>query len=105
MTIYYSDGQSSIFRTFQGWLAIRSVIFPQVPLISIFIHSELSLNSKAGPGQGTLKVFPDVLLSNAYIILRPFFRPLVSLSSKEILDAEKWEFGGPKIQGMLWSAD
>ncbi|KAJ7824584.1 hypothetical protein B0H14DRAFT_3728287 [Mycena olivaceomarginata] len=69
-SLYRRANQLSIFRTFQGWLAI----------------------SKAGPGQGTLKVFPDVLLSNAYIILRPFFRPLVSLSSKEILDAEKWEF-------------
>lgn len=75
------------------------------PSPAYFIDSELSLNSKAGPGQGTLNVFPDVLLSNAYIILRPFFRPLVPLSSKEILDAEKWEFGAPKIQAMLWSAD
>jgi hypothetical protein len=50
-------------------------------------------HSKTAPGQGTLKVFPDVLLSNAYIILRPFFRPLVPLDSEEILDAANWTFG------------
>ncbi|KAJ7861122.1 hypothetical protein B0H14DRAFT_3863581 [Mycena olivaceomarginata] len=77
---------SNVFRTFQGWLAL----------------------SKTAPGQGTLKVFPDVLLSNAYIILRPFFRPLVPLDSKEILDVDistpdfpgiiclDSGFGGPK---------
>ncbi|KAJ7511697.1 hypothetical protein B0H11DRAFT_711832 [Mycena galericulata] len=69
-SLYSRANQASIFRTFQGWLAI----------------------SKTGPQQGTLKVFPDVLLSNAYIILRPFFRPLVSLDSKDILDAKNWEF-------------
>lgn len=52
-----------------------------------------SISSKTGPQQGTLKVFPDVLLSNAYIILRPFFRPLVPAESKDILDAKNWEFG------------
>ncbi|KAJ6468308.1 hypothetical protein C8R45DRAFT_1018246 [Mycena sanguinolenta] len=69
-SLYRRPNQSSVFRTFQGWLAL----------------------SKTAPGHGTLKVFPDVLLSNAYIILRPFFRPLVSLDSKEILDASNWAF-------------
>lgn len=32
--------------------------------------------SDTGPNQGTLKVFPDLLLGSAYILLRPFFRPL-----------------------------
>jgi len=45
-------GQSSIFRSWQGWLAM----------------------SNTGPGEGTLKVFPNVQLSNAYVVLRPFFR-------------------------------
>lgn len=49
-SLYGRPSQSSIFRTFQGWLAM----------------------SEKGPTQGTLKVFPDVLLSSAYIILRPF---------------------------------
>ncbi|KAK7032721.1 DUF1479-domain-containing protein [Favolaschia claudopus] len=80
-SLYRRPNQSSIFRTFQGWLAI----------------------SQTGPSQGTLKVFPDILLSNAYIILRPFFRPLVSLDSKEILSAENWAFdiSGPEFPGIF----
>ena len=50
--------------------------------------------SETGPTQGTLRVFPDVGLSNAYIILRPFFRPLVDVKSPEIYDAKNWSFGG-----------
>ncbi|KAJ6596049.1 DUF1479-domain-containing protein [Mycena sp. CBHHK59/15] len=69
-SLYRRPNQSSVFRTFQGWLAL----------------------SKTGPHQGTLKVFPDVLLSNAYIILRPFFRPLVPADSKEVFDPKNWEF-------------
>ncbi|KAJ7220279.1 hypothetical protein GGX14DRAFT_434027, partial [Mycena pura] len=69
-SLYGRPNQSSIFRTFQGWLSL----------------------SKTGPGEGTLKVFPDVLISNAYIILRPFFRPLVPVDSEDILDAKNWAF-------------
>ncbi|KAG1853904.1 hypothetical protein DFJ58DRAFT_728031 [Suillus subalutaceus] len=63
-------GQATVFRTFQGWLAM----------------------SETAPTQGTLKVFPDVPLSNAYTILRPFFRPTVPLDSKDILDPKNWVF-------------
>ena len=49
--------------------------------------------SETGPTQGTLRVFPDVLLSNAYIILRPFFSPTVPSNSKDIYDANNWKFG------------
>lgn len=63
-------GQATVFRTFQGWLAM----------------------SEIAPMQGTLKVFPDVYLSNAYTILRPFFRPTVPLDSKDILDPKNWVF-------------
>ncbi|KAG1737148.1 uncharacterized protein EDB91DRAFT_491525 [Suillus paluster] len=69
-SLYGRAGQATVFRTFQGWLAI----------------------SKTAPTQGTLKVFPDVFLSNAYTILRPFFRPTVPLDSKDILDPENWVF-------------
>ncbi|KAJ7631784.1 hypothetical protein B0H17DRAFT_1108604 [Mycena rosella] len=80
-SMYRRPNQSSVFRTFQGWLAL----------------------SKTGPHQGTLKVFPDVLLSNAYIILRPFFRPIVPADSKEILDAKNWEFdiSTPEFPGIF----
>ncbi|KAG2133546.1 uncharacterized protein EDB93DRAFT_1308405 [Suillus bovinus] len=63
-------GQATMFRTFQGWLAM----------------------TQTAPTQSTLKVFPDVPLSNAYIILRPFFRPTVPLDSKDILDPKNWVF-------------
>ncbi|KAG1736520.1 hypothetical protein EDB19DRAFT_1896026 [Suillus lakei] len=69
-SLYGRPGQAAVFRTFQGWLAM----------------------SKTAPTQGTLKVFPDVLLSNAYTMLRPFFRPTVPLDSKDILDAKNWVF-------------
>ncbi|KAF9072644.1 DUF1479-domain-containing protein [Rhodocollybia butyracea] len=69
-SLYGRPSQASVFRTFQGWLAM----------------------SETEPTQGTLKVFPDVLLSNSYIILRPFFRPLVPTDSNEILDVKNWVF-------------
>jgi len=69
-SLHGRPNQSSIFRTFQGWLAM----------------------SETAPTQGTLRVFPDVLLSNAYIILRPFFSPTVPSNSKDIYDANNWKF-------------
>lgn len=48
--------------------------------------------SETAPTQGTLQVFPDVLLSNAYFILRPFFK-LVSEDPATYLDAPNWKFG------------
>ncbi|KIK58246.1 hypothetical protein GYMLUDRAFT_98191 [Collybiopsis luxurians FD-317 M1] len=69
-SLYDRANQASVFRTFQGWLAM----------------------SETAPTEGTLKVFPDLLLSNAYIILRPFFRPLVPVNSPGILDSKNWEY-------------
>ncbi|KAF8813418.1 DUF1479-domain-containing protein [Phlegmacium glaucopus] len=69
-SLYGRPSQSSVFRTFQGWLAM----------------------SETAPTQGTLRVYPDVLLSNAYIILRPFFTPTVPSDSKDIYDANNWKF-------------
>ncbi|WVQ70477.1 uncharacterized protein L199_008704 [Kwoniella botswanensis] len=62
--------QASIFRTFQGWLAL----------------------SDTAPREGTLKVFPDILLSTSYIMLRPFFSPTVDPSDPAYLAAESWKF-------------
>lgn len=39
--------------------------------------------SDTGPNQGTLKVFPNLLLGSAYILLRPFFRPLKPSTNTE----------------------
>ncbi|KAL5511381.1 hypothetical protein ACEPAH_4597 [Sanghuangporus vaninii] len=69
-SMYGRPEQASVFRTFQGWLAL----------------------SETSPHEGTLQVFPDVLLSNAYIILRPFFRLKDNLSTDDPLDPENWVF-------------
>ncbi|EIN03971.1 DUF1479-domain-containing protein [Punctularia strigosozonata HHB-11173 SS5] len=53
--LYEAPNQCSIFRPFQGWTSL----------------------SNTGPREGTLRVFPNVKLSTAYLILRPFFRPKV----------------------------
>ncbi|KAF5342342.1 hypothetical protein D9611_001342 [Ephemerocybe angulata] len=78
-SLYGRPSQSTVFRTFQGWLAM----------------------SETGPGEGTLKTFPDVLLSNAYIILRPFFRPIGS--GDALLDPKNWEFdlSSPEFPGIF----
>ncbi|KAL5511380.1 hypothetical protein ACEPAH_4596 [Sanghuangporus vaninii] len=69
-SMYRRPNQASVFRTFQGWLAL----------------------SETAPTQGTLKVFPNVLLSNAYLILRPFFKLKKSQVTANSLDPENWEF-------------
>ncbi|KAG7439596.1 DUF1479-domain-containing protein [Guyanagaster necrorhizus] len=69
-SLYGRPMQGSIFRTFQGWLAM----------------------SETGPTEGTLQVFPDILLSNTYMILRPFFRLLVEPDSPEVSNPKSWAF-------------
>jgi hypothetical protein len=49
--------------------------------------------SETAPNQGTLQVFPDVLLSTSYIMLRPFFTPTLRPSEDGYLNAENWKFG------------
>ncbi|KAK7037759.1 hypothetical protein VNI00_010720 [Paramarasmius palmivorus] len=80
-SLYKRPNQATIFRTFQGWLAM----------------------SETAPTQGTLKVFPDVLLSNSYLILRPFFQPTVPIESEEILDSDNWKFdiSYPEFPGLV----
>ncbi|KAJ3528321.1 hypothetical protein NM688_g8015 [Phlebia brevispora] len=68
-SLYRRENQSTVFRTFQGWLAF----------------------SETAPNQGTLQVFPDVVLANAYIILRPFFSP-VENPVGDPLDGDNWKF-------------
>ncbi|KAI0339923.1 DUF1479-domain-containing protein [Trametopsis cervina] len=68
-SLYGRPNQSTVFRTYQGWLAL----------------------SETAPTQGTLQVFPNVLLSNAYLILRPFFTP-TSDSPSDIYDAGSWKY-------------
>ena len=54
---------------------------------------EYLLRSETAPSEGTLKVFPDVILSNAYLILRPFFRAKQTPVSSDPLDPDNFEFG------------
>jgi len=66
-SLYGRPNQSTVFRTYQGWLAL----------------------SETAPTQGTLQVFPSVLLSNAYLILRPFFKPLLD---SDLFDPSNWQY-------------
>ena len=59
-----------MFRTYQGWLAL----------------------SETAPNEGTLQVFPNVMLSNAYMILRPFFA-LKEGANPDSFDPNDWKFG------------
>ncbi|KAJ9100015.1 hypothetical protein QFC19_005833 [Naganishia cerealis] len=69
--LYDGPGACGIFRAFQGWTSL----------------------SDTGPGEGTLKVFPAIKESTAYIMLRPFFKanqPRLSLSQEAYLDPSNW---------------
>ncbi|KAA1467115.1 DUF1479-domain-containing protein [Dentipellis sp. KUC8613] len=80
-SLYQRPGQATIFRTFQGWLAL----------------------SETAPHQGTLKLFPDIVTSNAYSILRPFFRPKATPVSDDPLDVNNWEYdiSSPDFPGIF----
>lgn len=62
-------GACSAFRMWQGWLSV----------------------SRCGPGEGTLLVNPLLRASTAYVLLRPFFRPVRERA--EFGDADKGEEG------------
>jgi len=72
--------RTSVFRTWQGWLSM----------------------STTGPKEGTLCLFSDLLLSNAYIFLRPFFSPIKPASEfqdrEEFLASENWRFDSSNSQ-------
>jgi hypothetical protein len=55
-------------RKFQGWTAL----------------------TKAGAGEGSLSLYPDVRWSIAYVLLRPFFQP--PEAGENIMDPDKWVF-------------
>ncbi|KAH0833477.1 hypothetical protein J3R83DRAFT_12598 [Lanmaoa asiatica] len=88
-SLYGRPGQATVFRTFQGWLAMRFVGIDHPRHV---LQSDDRTLSETAPTEGTLRVFPDVRLSNAYMILRPFFRPTVPENSPDILDPENWKF-------------
>ncbi|CAE6506216.1 unnamed protein product [Rhizoctonia solani] len=76
--------QCSVFRTWQGWLAMSST----------------------GPGEGTIRFFPDLTLSTAYIMLRPFFKPLDGNVAN--IDPSNWKIdvaGSPNFEGVRRELD
>ena len=84
--VHYADinqksSKATVFRTYQGWLAL----------------------SETAPGEGTLQVFPNVLLSNAYIVIRPFVSPKEGKSA-ESFDPADWQFGMSVTAGMCDAA-
>jgi len=64
--MYHASNACSIFRAWQGWTSLSST----------------------GPNEGTLRVLPMLKLSTAYILLRPFFRPVNP--SSDSLKFEDW---------------
>jgi hypothetical protein len=52
--------QCNVFRPFQGWTSM----------------------STTRANEGTLQVFPNIRIATAYLILRPFFKPIKSPSSE-----------------------
>ncbi|KAJ8074513.1 hypothetical protein PM082_015414 [Marasmius tenuissimus] len=76
-----------------NWVADSTLVPP----------STKGLTSETGPKRGTLRVFPDVLLSNAYLILRPFFRSTVGPDAEDYLKPENWKFdiSYPEFPGLI----
>ncbi len=58
-------GHSRVLRAFQGWTALTS----------------------AGPGEGSLMLYPSLKWEVAYFMLRPFFKPP---ADGDVMNAEKW---------------
>lgn len=86
--LYDGLGACSMFRMFQGWLAI----------------------SRSGPEQGTLLINPLLKESTSYALLRPFFRPMKGLAElggnkQAFLDEENWRFtAGQEMTSYLQGA-
>lgn len=77
--LYNGGGACGSFRMFQGWLSM----------------------SETGPGEGTLQVYPNIVHSTAYTILRPFFAPRRAIredgsyNPNDNSDIGNWLFAAP----------
>ncbi|KAF8911670.1 hypothetical protein CPB84DRAFT_1842143 [Gymnopilus junonius] len=71
--LYNASNACSIFRAFQGWTSLSST----------------------GPGEGTLQILPMLSLSSAYILLRPFFRPINPDSPSLKFEIGSWTSSHP----------
>lgn len=70
--LYDGQGACSVFRMWQGWLSM----------------------SHAKPTEGTLLVYPLIKMATAYVLLRPFFRPVSEARDARFLDESNWAFTG-----------
>ncbi|KAF8521199.1 DUF1479-domain-containing protein [Hysterangium stoloniferum] len=63
--------------------------------------------SDTRPNEGTIQFFPDVKLSNAYLIMRPFFRLVSPLVAEDPLDEKNWEFdvSYPDFPGITYDGE
>ncbi|KAI1615027.1 hypothetical protein EDD37DRAFT_398968 [Exophiala viscosa] len=66
--LFPGSAHSRVFRSFQAWTALTS----------------------AGPGEGSLMLYPNVKYTIAYLLLRPFFQ--APSSEEDVMDASKWTF-------------
>ncbi|KAI0436931.1 hypothetical protein F4803DRAFT_540593 [Xylaria telfairii] len=85
MDNYNGLGASTMFRMFQGWLSM----------------------SRTKGFEGTLLVNPLIQPSSAYLLLRPFFRPVKEakdVSAEEYLAADNWVFAGSEMTSELHGA-
>jgi hypothetical protein len=74
--LYNGEGSCSVFRMFQGWLALSSI----------------------APREGGLLVCPMLRAATAYFLLRPFFSPTRSRekAGDSFLDAANWTLDTPQ---------
>jgi hypothetical protein len=64
---FLGSAHSRVLRAFQGWTALTS----------------------AGPGEGSLMLYPSVKYTTAYFLLRPFFSPP---TTGDVMDCALWTF-------------
>lgn len=67
-TLFPGDAHSTVFRSFQGWTAL----------------------TRSAPGEGGLRLYPNLKSAIAYVLLRPFFSP--PMEESLIMDPTKWNF-------------
>lgn len=72
--MYGGPGACSVFRSIQGWLSLAD----------------------NGPTKGTIQVVPDIRLSTAYVMLRPFFD-----SNNKLDMSSRYWYGADPGQGQV----
>lgn len=82
-------------------MARSKVSAVSLSVVSYEPSHRFELFSEISPSQGTLQVFPSVLLSNSYLILRPFFTPL-SDDAAALYDPSNWKYGTFQLHELLW---